>query len=145
MRWRVLALISLGVNIDLAVAFVLTERQLSRSRSLEPAGSGSAASSQGGTNIVLRRQFFSWRSVESDDYPTYVANLRDIGCPEQTIRDIIIADVNSLYSRRRGLEIVTPDKQWWRAEPDRNAVKVANKKARIPDEKRHALLGRLLG
>src|SRR5437879_11925524 len=103
MRWCVLALISLGVNIALAVAFVLTERQLSRSRSLEPAGSGFGPSSQGGTNIVLRRQFFSWRSVESDDYPTYVANLRDIGCPEQTIRDIIIADVNLLYSRRCGL------------------------------------------
>src|SRR5256885_2547460 len=123
MRWRVLALISLGVNIALAVAFVLTARQLARSRSLEPAGSGSALSSQVGTNIVLRRQFFSWRSVESDDYPTYVANLREIGCPEQTIRDIIIADVNSLYSRRRGLEIVTPEQQWWRPE-DRKSTRL---------------------
>ena len=145
MRWRVLALISLGVNIALAVAFVLTARQLSRSRSVEPAGSGSASSSQGGTNIVLRRQFFSWRSVESDDYPTYVANLREIGCPEQTIRDIIIADVNGLYSRRRGLEIVTPEQQWWRAEPDSNVGQVANEKARLLDEERHALLARLLG
>src|SRR5438445_5753595 len=145
MRWRVLALISLGVNIALAAAFVLTARQLSRSRSVEPAGSGSASSIQGGTNIVLRRQFFSWRSVESDDYPTYVANLREIGCPEQTIRDIIIADVNGLYSRRRGLEIVTPEQQWWRAEPDSNVVQVAKEKARLLDEERHALLARLLG
>ena len=36
------------------------------------------------TKVVLRRQFFSWRDVESADYPTYVANLSDIGCPEQT-------------------------------------------------------------
>jgi len=40
----------------------------------------------------VRRQFFSWQQLESPDYQTYVANLRDIGCPEQTIRDIIIAD-----------------------------------------------------
>src|SRR2546427_7254109 len=145
MRWRVLALISLGVNIALAAAFVLTARQLSRSRSVEPAGSGSASSSQGGTNIVLRRQFFSWREVESDDYPTYIANLRDIGCPEQTIRDIIIADVNGLYTRRRALEILTPEQQWWRSEPDSNVVQVATEKTRVLDDERRALLSRLLG
>src|SRR6266705_6788254 len=145
MRWRVLALISLGVNIALAAAFVLTARQLSRSRSVEPAGAGSASTSQGGTNIVLRRQFFSWRAVESDDYPTYVSNLREIGCPEQTIRDIIIADVNALYSRRRGLEIVTPEQQWWRAVPDSNVVQVATEKIRALEDERRGLLGRLLG
>ena len=59
------------------------------------------------TNLVVRRQLFSWQEIESADYPTYVANLRQIGCPEQTIRDIIIADVNALYSRRRATELVT--------------------------------------
>ena len=68
---------------------------------------GEAPVTQVKTNIVLRRQLFSWREVESADYPTYVANLRQIGCPEQTIRDIIIADVNALYSRRRATELVT--------------------------------------
>src|SRR5213080_904609 len=130
MRWRVLALISLGVNIALAAAFVLTARQLSRSRSVEPAGSGSASSIQGGTNIVLRRQFFSWRSVESDDYPTYVANLREIGCPEQTIRDIIIADVNGLYSLKRATNLVTSEQQWWRSEPDPAVLQTAAEKSR---------------
>lgn len=43
---------------------------------------------------------FSWREVESADYKTYIANLREIGCPEQTIRDIILADVNRLYADR---------------------------------------------
>src|SRR5437867_6519435 len=145
MRWRVLALISLGVNIALAVAFVLTARQLSRSHSVEPAGSGSASSSQGGTNIVLRRQFFSWRSVESDDYPTYVANLRLIGCPEQTIRDIIIADVNGLFARKRAIEVVSPEQQWWRTSPDTNVVQAAAQKARELEDDRRALLTKLLG
>jgi hypothetical protein len=41
-----------------------------------------------------------WRAVESDDYKTYIANLRAIGCPETTLRDIIVADVNELYRHR---------------------------------------------
>lgn len=45
--------------------------------------------------------FFDWRTVESEDYPKYIANLRAIGCPEDTIRDIIIADVNKLFEDRR--------------------------------------------
>lgn len=43
----------------------------------------------------------TWRSLESTDYRTYVANLRAIACPEQTIRDIITADVHALYARKR--------------------------------------------
>lgn len=43
---------------------------------------------------------FDWRQVESDDYKKYIANLRAIGCPERTIRDIITADVNELFKER---------------------------------------------
>jgi hypothetical protein len=44
---------------------------------------------------------FDWRQVESPDYREYIANLRKVGCPEQTIRDLIIADVSKLYAERR--------------------------------------------
>ena len=45
---------------------------------------------------------FRWASIESTNYRTYIANLRGIQCPEQTIRDIITADVDaSLFSPRR--------------------------------------------
>jgi len=37
---------------------------------------------------------------ESADYRQYVANLRSVGCPEQIIRDIIVADINQLFSAR---------------------------------------------
>jgi hypothetical protein len=43
---------------------------------------------------------FSWRQIESAEYKQYIANLRGVGCPEQTIRDIILADVNKLYAER---------------------------------------------
>jgi len=44
---------------------------------------------------------FDWRQVESRDYKQYIANLRAVGCPEETIRDIITADVNKLFEERR--------------------------------------------
>ena len=46
-----------------------------------------------------------WRSVESEDYRIYIANLRRIGCPEQTVGEIIRADVNALF-KERAAEVV---------------------------------------
>lgn len=43
----------------------------------------------------------SWRALESTNYVLYIENLRGFGCPEETIRDIIITDVAKLYARHR--------------------------------------------
>ncbi|MBI5800491.1 MAG: hypothetical protein HZA92_07160 [Verrucomicrobia bacterium] len=51
------------------------------------------------TNTVAQK--FDWNAVESEDYKKYIANLRSIGCPEETIRDIITADVSKLYEAKR--------------------------------------------
>ncbi len=50
------------------------------------------------TNTAIEK--IDWRKVESADYRQYIANLRSIGCPDETIRDIITADVNKLYDSR---------------------------------------------
>lgn len=44
---------------------------------------------------------FHWRQVESTNYEEYVANLRAIGCPEKTLRDIVVADVDRHYATRQ--------------------------------------------
>jgi LysM repeat protein len=142
MRWRVIALVSFGVNIVLAAVLCLAPRPAARASAAAP---DSSATNQAKPNIVLRRQLFSWREVESADYPTYVANLRSIGCPEQTVRDIIIADVNVVYSRKRALDLVTADQQWWRSVPDPNVVRAAAQKVRELEVERRSLLTRLLG
>jgi LysM repeat protein len=145
MRWRVLFWLSLVANLVLVAAWVLsvknTKAQLNRAAILSEVTNAPAVK----TAVIVRRQFFSWQEVESDDYPTYIKNLRDISCPEQTIRDIIIADVNALYARRRALEVVTTDQQWWRAEPDTNVLQVANAKVRELEQERRDLLTTLLG
>jgi hypothetical protein len=142
MRWRILFYISLGVNLAIgAVWLLVAHRHSERSTVVGPADvSGSAK-----TNFIVRRQFFTWSEVESSDYPTYIANLRGIGCPEQTIRDIIIADINALYTRKLATEVVTPEQQWWRSEPDPEVYREAIAKARALNEERRALLTRLLG
>src|SRR6058998_1201151 len=145
MRWRVIALVSLGVNLVLVAVLLFSANDRSSLDSTAPAGLSQASASQTKTNLVLRRQFFSWQQVESPDYPIYIANLREIGCPEQTIRDIIIADVNALYAKKRATEVVTPEQEWWRTEPDTNVVQAAAEKVRILDEERRGLLARLLG
>jgi hypothetical protein len=52
--------------------------------------------------IVYVTNQFHWSQLESADYREYIANLRAIGCPEPTIRDIILTDVMKLYAARRG-------------------------------------------
>jgi hypothetical protein len=145
MRWRGLALLSLCVNVTLIGLWLVLPRHPFAGSLVVPANLQEASASPSKPNVILRRQAFSWQEVESADYPTYITNLRNIGCPEQTIRDIIIADVNALYSRKRALELITPEQQWWRSEPDTNVLQVALEKAHILDEERRGLLTRLLG
>jgi hypothetical protein len=52
--------------------------------------------------VVLQTNAFRWSQLESTDYRQYIANLRAIGCPESTLKDIIMTDVMRLYAQRRG-------------------------------------------
>src|SRR5882757_2123017 len=107
MRWRVIALVSLGVNVVILAIWLITVGNHHPAGLGDGSSSGQSAAGQIRTNVVVRRQFFTWQQLESPDYQAYVTNLRDVGCPEQTIRDIIIADVNAMYTRRRATEIMT--------------------------------------
>ena len=40
---------------------------------------------------------FRWDQLDAKDYHVYVKNLRDIGCPEPTVRAIVTADVAAVY------------------------------------------------
>jgi LysM repeat protein len=145
MRWRVIALVSLGVNIILAAAWWAAVRQESIRLAAGAAALAQAAAVPARTNLVVRRQSFSWHEIEAADFRTYAANLRQVGCPEQTVRDILIAEVNALYSRRHALELVTPEQQWWRSEPDTNLDHAATQRARALEQERRGLLTSLLG
>lgn len=145
MRLRLTLGLSLAANLILAMGWLWTvnvhSRRLTRVAIVPPEATPTLVK----TNVLVRRQFFTWQQVESGDYPTYIKNLRDIGCPEQTVRDIIIADVNALFARKRATEIITPDQQWWRSLPDEEVLKVATARADQIELERRALLTELLG
>lgn len=54
------------------------------------------------TNLVYVTNSFHWSHLESADYREYIEKLRSVGCPEATIKDIIITDIMRLYAARRG-------------------------------------------
>lgn len=62
---------------------------------------------------------FLWADIESDDYPTYIANLRAIGCPETLIQDLVAADL--VQVQRQRFEAVWQPKPvpYWRPNSDR--------------------------
>ena len=145
MRWRVL-LISVALNVGLAVGCALlwqAHRTTLASRSRDTNSLVVIATNK--FIPVYRKQFFSWNEIESPDYQQYIASLRDIACPEQTIRDIIIADVNQLYARKRQTEIPDPYEQWWRTGSDADFAKTIAQKIKALDDERKLLLARLLG
>ena len=106
-----------------------------------------AAAPPRATNAPAKK--FDWRMVESADYKKYIANLRAIGCPEETIRDIIVADVNKLFAaRRRELTASTNKFVYWKA--DRNFYAALRSPERLEklqalDKEKRELLIELLG
>jgi hypothetical protein len=141
--------ISLLANLALAVAlFVSLRREPAAHTEVSLPFTNTHAAHvtlPGRTNVVVRRQLFTWAELESSDYPTYIANLRRIGCPEPTIRDIIVADVNEMFERKMATEVVTADQQWWRSIPDPEIEQAALAKAHQLEADRRALLTSLLG
>ncbi len=52
------------------------------------------------SHMPARAILFHWSQLESSDYQQYRDNLRAVGCPESTVRDILVADVERLYAQR---------------------------------------------
>jgi hypothetical protein len=146
MRRRVGLIASLTLNVALAAVLIYYLKFGFTTPDLSPVPVPESKSSRPPrTGVVVLRQPFAWSEIESEDYPTYIANLRDIGCPESTIRDIILAEVNQLYARRRATEVITPDQQWWRLDPDPEILRASKLKLDELENERRALLTELLG
>jgi len=159
MKPKVALVISILVNIALAgVVYHFATSRTPEQSSASPAPASITAATARETRtapaavtIVTNQsgQSFGWQMVESADYRRYIANLRAIGCPEETIRDIITADVNKLFeSRRKEITASTNKFEFWKAgnpfeaaimDPDR-----IEKMQALAKEKR-ALLKELLG
>ncbi|MGA2177478.1 MAG: hypothetical protein ABSH38_21095 [Verrucomicrobiota bacterium] len=135
-------ILSIGVNLFLAAGLYVATRPFDESTvPVSPPNFGIYVR----TNVIVRHENFTWEQVETTNYVEFVKNLRAIGCPEQTIRDIITSEVNRLYARRKLSEVVYSNYQWWRSDPDPDAVRAAAAKIQSLDTERNELLTSLLG
>jgi hypothetical protein len=143
---------SLVLNIFLVALYITrphepAPRDGTISTPTNPDSSATAKADQPAVHFTTNVIYCDWRMMESSDYRSYIANLRAIGCPEQTIRDIIIADVNKLFEERAQQIGPVQDFDYWKAGtakgPNANAER-AQRHLALAQEKR-ALLKELLG
>lgn len=126
MQSRIVNLILLGLNLGLigVVAFLWgllqRERQQGPRLVLSPRTTNTvtqiAVRKINATNLLalLASRQMSWAHLESTNYFVYVANLRAFGVPEETLRDIVVADVHKLYAQRRAaLRAQAPQPAYW--------------------------------
>lgn len=155
MNTRAILILSVGLNAALVgtAGYLLTQKPksapMSGSSPTKAASSGAMVTTN--INLTAPGQTFDWRAVESEDYRRYIANLRAVGCPEETIKDIIIADVNKLFEdRKKELKSAKAEKfEFWKTGMqsmmgnllDEEAIK---ERQALAAEKR-ALLKELLG
>lgn len=94
------------------------------------------------------RPHFDWQQVESSDYRTYIKNLRAIGCPEQTVRDIVLADVTQAFAAKRA-EVMAErfrEFEYWKADQtDAAARQTLERQRHEVDDAMVATLRELLG
>lgn len=99
MNARTALFISVLLNLLLLAIVLRMGSGLARQDSEKPFVSVPAAGEQ--TAAAEAVPPFRWSQIESTNYLAYVANLRSIYCPERTIRDLIVAEMEGLYGPRR--------------------------------------------
>ncbi len=102
------------------------------------------------TNFVPQSSVapFDWSQVESEDFVVYANNLRGIGCPEETVRDILTAEINDLFVHRRQDLFRPLQSQFWdlmaQGGGDDLLSKEIRDKAEALDEEKEILLKKVL-
>ena len=94
--------------------------------------------------VTLMTNRFHWRRIESENYAQYVANLRGIGCPEKTIRDIVVADVEKLYVVK-GAAVLLRTGFWSAGTKRAAAARAQEAERRTLEAEKSALLKSVLG
>jgi hypothetical protein len=142
MRARFWLIISVGFNLFLAASLYVANEPLEEpSVAVSPAMNNLLIR----TNVLVRRENFTWEQVQSTNYAGLIRNLRAIGCPEQTIRDIVTSGVNRFYASRRVTEVDYPNYQWWKSYPDPELAQAAQDKIQRLEQERRDVLTGLLG
>jgi len=155
MSARSILILSLGLNLVLGAWVLATFCRAPVDVAALPATEAPAAKSLPvwrlkRTNIIevatnrVDAPGFRWSLVETNDFEAYVANLRGIGCPDYTVRHLLIGEIEELYSKRE--EALERPGAFWETPGQRRALetRIHHEQAALEEEKR-ALLLRLVG
>jgi hypothetical protein len=152
MKMRFILLASVLLNAGLAAAFFMARpaQKPAPAAAATPTPAKAAPAPEGRATRIVESvtNDFKWAMLESEDYKEYIVRLRAIGCPEQTIRDIIIADVNSLYGARiAALRPPASEYKFWKTNDReaRNAYRDRERKKEELERERNKLIKELLG
>ena len=137
---RGLAWISLTLNLVLAGALLLhwmfpnavgIGAKLGGVRSEAPAGSGASKSKSGASSQEMpspRRPGTIWSRLASPDPRVFAANLRQVGCPEFTVCDLVRPIIERTASTR--IAHVGEGDSFWSTGATRRAIRLKNEAAR---------------
>jgi hypothetical protein len=144
------ALLVLNLGLFLGILFYFLRTQMGApvvsaspeepAPSVHPGHAAIPAAAQ--ETVVIVTNALDWSQLESEDYQEYIARLRAIGCPEQTIRELIIADLDKVMAPEiQALHGRKPDLKYWHSEEEEMANDVdqhelAKKEREIEKRKR---------
>jgi len=131
MNARAILIVSLGANVLLGFQFAAKYRRgqeapprpeplLQAGTTPLPAPRGSARSRTEVTPLLeFRTNFvagahFNWSQIETNNLARFAANLRDVGCPERTVRHVVLPRIERRYAEREDDESVHP---FWESAP----------------------------
>lgn len=88
---------------------------------------------------------FHWNQLESEDYRAYIANLRAMGCPEPLIRDMILAELEVEFRKRRNRIQREPVPPWAGGDRRQALHQEYQRKLQALVEEQRSLTAELLG
>jgi hypothetical protein len=149
MSGKKLLLGSVVLNAALAVALLWPKQKpQNTTETLVPNAETLAEPRTADTKVVtvtVPAGAFRWHQLESSDFQQYMANLRGIGCPEETIRDLVIAEVNKLYAPKfAALMAQAQHYDYWKPASKKSRESLGKQMEALRMEKRE-LLKTLLG
>lgn len=116
---RLIPFLSVVLNIVLIGAILFTIRKPVEKEKAQPDDIATRNTSV--VEIVAETNFapsipaapFDWSQIESEDFVIYAQNLRVIGCPEATVRDILTAEIEQHFVQRRQAFFRPFQNQFW--------------------------------
>ena len=103
--------VSLLLNVALAAVCIFLYLNSSRKSPVVPVQAGRTETNAPGAPPVAP---VSWEMVESPVYAKYLANLRAVGCPEDSIKQIVISDVDKFFASVKPLSRPSQNFEYWK-------------------------------